>query len=87
MRSRSRAVSRARDADRPTRGDPPRVDLQAILINEGEEAARQHAERSTDRLHGGPARLHRPRADMPDDAVERAHPRGGQRGSAFAPHG
>ena len=80
VRSRSRAVSRARDADRATRGDPPRVDLQTILINEGEEAARQHAERSTDRLHGGPARLHRPRAEMPDDAVERATPGVGREG-------
>ena len=80
VRSRSRAVSRARDADRQTRGEPPRVDLQTILVNEGEEAARQHAERSTDRLHGGPARLHRPRADMPDDAVEHATPGVGREG-------
>ena len=56
------------------------MDLQTILVNEGEEAARQHAERSTDRLHGGPARLHRPRADMPDDAVERATPGVGREG-------
>ena len=73
-------MSRAREADRATRGEPPRVDLQTILVNEGEEAARQHAERSTDRLHGGPARLHRPRADMPDDAVEHATPGVGREG-------
>ena len=70
----------AREADRATQGEPPRVDLQTILVNEGEEAARQHAERSADRLHGGPARLHRPRADMPDDAVERATPGVGREG-------
>ena len=51
---------------------PTQVDLQDVLDR---DAAKQLAASTSGRLHGGPARLHQPRAEMPNDAVEIA--RGG----------
>ena len=62
---------------------PPRADLTDIIREHGEdEARRRHREmgETGPRVHGGPARLHQPRADMPDDAIEMQTPGVGTRG-------
>ena len=62
---------------------PPRADLTDIIRDHGEdEARRRHREmgEAGPRVHGGPARLHQPRADMPDDAIEMQTPGVGTRG-------
>ena len=83
-RSRSRALGRRRQRAMQEAGRaPPRADLTDIIRDHGEdEARRRHREmgEAGPRVHGGPARLHQPGADMPDDAIEMQTPRVGTRG-------
>ena len=83
-RSRSRALGRRRQRAMQEAGRaPPRADLTDIIREHGEdEARRRHREmgETGPRVHGGPARLHQPRADIPDDAVEMQTPGVGSRG-------
>ena len=83
-RSRSRALGRRRQRAMQEAGRaPPRADLTDIIREHGEdEARRRHREmgETGPRVHGGPARLHQPRADIPDDAIEMQTPGVGSRG-------
>ena len=71
------------------REGPAQADLADIIREHGDEEARRRNREmgeTAPRVHGGPARVHQPRTDIPDDSIEMESPGARESRRAAAPH-